>query len=81
MSAQDRDGDTLQYVWEILHEATVLGFGGSYEPRPDRYGEVVVTDKPYTELKIDEAGNYRVYVYVLDGTGYVSTANSPIRIL
>lgn len=81
VSAQDRDGDTLQYVWEILHEATVLGFGGSYEPRPDRYGEVVVTDKPYTELKIDEAGNYRVYVYVLDGTGYVSTANSPIRIL
>ena len=81
VAAQDRDGDTLQYVWEILHEATVLGFGGSYEPRPERYGEVVTTDTPQAEFSITEPGNYRVYVYVLDGTGYASTANCPIRIL
>lgn len=81
ISAQDRDGDTMQYVWEILHEATVLGFGGSYEPRPERYGEVITTDTPQAEFTITEPGNYRVYVYVLDGTGYASTVNSPIRIL
>lgn len=80
VTAQDNDGDTLQYVWEILHEATVLGFGGSYEPRPERYGEVITTTEPRAEFTIDEAGNYRVYVYVLDGTGYASTINCPVRI-
>ncbi|MCF0186463.1 MAG: hypothetical protein HUJ98_08255, partial [Bacteroidaceae bacterium] len=35
----DKENDSLCYVWEILKEATVLGFGGSFEPRPDRVGE------------------------------------------
>ena len=48
---------------EILNEATVLGFGGSYEPRPERYGEVITTDTPQAEFSITEPGNYRVYVY------------------
>jgi hypothetical protein len=32
------------------------------------------------EIKIDQAGNYRVYAYVADGTGYVSTVNSPVQV-
>lgn len=80
VAVSDRDGDSLTYIWEILREATVLGFGGSFEPRPERYGKVVVTDVPMAELSISEAGEYRVYVYVSDGTGFVSTVNSPIQI-
>ena len=80
VAASDREGDKMTYIWEVLHEATVLGFGGSYEPRPERYGEVFTTSEPMAEIKIDKAGNYRVYVYVADGTGYVSTVNSPVQV-
>ena len=76
----DKNGDKLTYVWEILHEATVLGFGGSPEPRPERYGDVVTADENSRSFTIKDAGNYRVYIYVLDNTGFVSTANIPIQI-
>ena len=42
MCIRDRN-DSLTYVWEVLKEATVLGFGGSYEPRPERVGEVAMS--------------------------------------
>ena len=80
VAATDREGDKMTYIWEVLYEATVLGFGGSYEPRPERYGEVFTTTEPVAEIKIDKAGNYRVYAYVADGTGYISTVNSPVQV-
>ncbi len=76
----DKEGDKLTYVWEILKEATVLGSGGSYEPRPDRVGEVVTTDMNRFSTSLSEPGNYRLYVYVLDNTGFVSTVNAPFQI-
>jgi hypothetical protein len=78
--ATDREQEGLTYIWEVLHEATVLGFGGSYEPRPERYGEVFTTTSPMAEITINDKGNYRVYAYVKDGTGFVSTVNSPVQI-
>ena len=78
--ATDREQEELTYIWEVLHEATVLGFGGSYEPRPERYGEVFTTTSPMAEITINDKGNYRVYAYVKDGTGFVSTVNSPVQI-
>ena len=78
--ATDREQEELTYIWEVLHEATVLGFGGSYEPRPERYGEVFTTTSPMAEITINDRGNYRVYAYVKDGTGFVSTVNSPVQI-
>lgn len=80
VAATDREGDKMTYIWEVLREATVLGFGGSYEPRPERYGEVITTTEPIAEITIDEEGNFRVYAYVADGTGFVSTVNSPIQV-
>jgi Beta-galactosidase/beta-glucuronidase len=76
----DKQGDKLTYVWEILHEATVLGFGGSREPRPDRYGEAITADNNSQTFTISEAGQFRVYIYVLDNTGFVATANIPVLI-
>ena len=80
VDVRDKEGDTLSYVWEILHEATVLGFGGSYEPRPDRYGDVITGDINNQLFAINDAGRYRVFVYVLDNTGFVSTANIPVLV-
>ncbi|MCE5227378.1 MAG: hypothetical protein LLG05_16165 [Porphyromonadaceae bacterium] len=76
----DKEGDALTYVWEILKESTVLGTGGSYEPRPNRVGEVATTGINSFSTSVSEPGNYRLYVYVLDNTGFVSTANVPFQI-
>ena len=80
VAAADREGDKMTYIWEVLHEATKLGFGGSYEPRPERYGEVFTTSEPVADITIDEEGNFRVYAYVSDGKGFVSTVNSPVQV-
>lgn len=77
----DREKNELTYVWEILHEATVLGSGGSYEPRPEREGEVVTSSENIYQGRVNMVGNYRLYVYVLDNTGFVSTVNIPFRVV
>ena len=80
VEAVDREGDKMTYVWEILKEATVTATGGAYEPRPDRIGEVQTTSDNTLKTVINEPGEYRFYVYVLDGTGFVSTANAPFQV-
>lgn len=81
VSVTDKENEELTYVWEILKEATVLGFGGSYEPRPDRVGEVMTSDKNLYEGTVSDPGEYRLYVYVLDNTGFVSTVNVPFQVI
>jgi len=80
VDATDREGDKMNYVWEILKEATVTASGGAFEPRPERIGEVQTTSVNTLKTSIKEAGEYRLYVYVLDGTGFVSTANAPFQV-
>jgi hypothetical protein len=80
VSITDREGDTDRYVWEILREATVTATGGAYEPRPDRIGEVHTTESGQLELSVQERGNHRLYVYILDKQGFVSTANVPFQV-
>jgi len=80
VAVSDKESDKLTYVWEILEEATVLGSGGSHEPRPERIGKVETTDINTFKTTIAEPGNYRLYVYVLDNTGFASTANVPFQV-
>lgn len=80
VEVHDRENDKLTYVWEVLKEATVTATGGAYEPRPDRVGEVMTTDTNTVDLSIADSGYYRLYVYVLDNTGFVATANIPFAV-
>lgn len=80
VAVTDKENNTLTYVWEILKEATVLGFGGSYEPRPERVGEVITTDVNNCDITVDTPGEYRLYLYVLDNTGFVATVNVPFKV-
>ena len=80
VEAADREGDTMTYLWEILKEATVTATGGAYEPRPDRVGETQTTHVNTLNTSVREPGNYRLYVYIMDGTGFVSTANAPFQV-
>lgn len=81
IEAVDKEEVKLTYVYEILKEATVLGVGGSYEPRPDRVGNVVSTDENQFTFTLPEAGNYRIFVYIIDNKGFVGTANIPFQVL
>lgn len=76
----DREQQQLTYTWEILREATVLGFGGSFEPRPERVEVATQSTTNTYQTVIREPGNYRLYVYAFDGTGFVATANVPFKI-
>ncbi len=81
VDAFDPKNYELTYVWEMLEEATVLGNGGSYEPRPKRIGKVITGKQQEQQITIPvKQGNYRLYVYVLNGKGMVGTSNIPFRV-
>jgi hypothetical protein len=80
VEAVDKESNPMTYVWEILKEATVTATGGAYEPRPDRVGEIHTTSVNTLKTSIKEPSNYRLYVYILDDTGFVSTANAPFQV-
>lgn len=80
VAVSDREDDIVSYVWEILYEATVTATGGAYEPRPERVGDCVTTTAPRLSTAFSAPGNYRIYCYILDGSGYAATANIPIRV-
>ncbi len=77
IQATDPDGDSLQYVYEIMPESTDLKDGGDFETTPP-----VVT---HVELKTGQAelkapsgeGAYRLFFYVRDGHNHCATGNIP----
>lgn len=44
-------------------------------------GDVAVSDKNVYETMIKVPEEYRLYVYILDNTGFVSTANVPFQVI
>jgi hypothetical protein len=81
VEAHDPDADHLSFVWELLKKPIALSTGGSYEPRPERLGEVAQGTRPSLRLTAPEAvGAYRLFVYVLDENGHVGTANIPFQV-
>lgn len=76
LKVHDLDGDELSYYWEVLkgdEESET-----KVNVRPERIGSVINTKLPETTLCITDSGLYRIFVYVLDGTGYMATENIPI---
>jgi len=71
VTATDKEQSSLAYKWEILKDT------GKSNARP---GIVKSTNTNTTTFSVPETGNYRLYVYVLDGTGRVGTANTPFQV-
>jgi hypothetical protein len=80
VTASDPDGDALTYVWEVLEEPTALGEGGSFEPRPDTVVGAIAGTGASVTMTAPGAGEYRVFVYVMDGNGHAGTANVPFLV-
>jgi hypothetical protein len=80
--AVDPNNDKLTYRWELLAEATQVGEGGDYEPRPKIVeGLLKAGEKGNATLKAPDAeGAYRLFVYVTDGNNNVATANLPFYV-
>ena len=71
VDATDREGDPMTYVWEILMD-------NGTRPSPPVYTQTTTVNTMTTS--VTGTGNYRLYVYVLDGTGRAGTANIPFRV-
>ncbi len=81
VAAGDPENDPLSYIWELLEEPTDLGTGGSFEPRPKTLQNVVQDNSPVLSLRAPlAAGEYRLFVYVLDNNGHAGTANIPFQV-
>jgi len=81
-TAFDPNKDELNYVWELLEEATKLGEGGDREERPGKL-ENMITDKANGKAILKapaKEGAYRLFVYILDGHNKVATANIPFYV-
>jgi hypothetical protein len=80
VTASEPDGDPMKVVWEILEDSD-LQSGGS-PTRPARVGAPITGTSPSITITAPTAaGNYRLYVYVLDGKGHAGTANIPFRVM
>jgi hypothetical protein len=77
--AMHPNGDTLNYRWELLPEATKVGEGGDHEDKPEAL-KLAYTDLGKGKIKIvspAKTGAYRLFIYVQDGKNKVATANIP----
>jgi hypothetical protein len=81
VKATDPDGDPLSYVYEVLKDdGQGRDDGGGAQERPGRVDGVVRADRTTATVSGVAPGDYRLYVYVLDGKGHAATANIPFRV-
>lgn len=82
IEANDPDGDTLQFRWQVMRESEATQTGGDRESVPQEIaGLVKATGPGQAELTApDEPGAYRLFVYVFDGQGHAGHANIPFLV-
>ncbi|QQL48920.1 glycoside hydrolase family 2 TIM barrel-domain containing protein [Mucilaginibacter ginkgonis] len=78
----DANGDTLTPRWELLPESTDLKNGGDRESRPQAIvGSVKISKPGEATLKApNQAGAYRIFLYISDGKNKVATGNIPFYV-
>ena len=80
--SSDPDGDKLVYRWEIMRESSAKQVGGDKEYIPEVLtGLIEAADDGTADVRApEEAGTYRLFVYVYDGQGYAGHANIPFKV-
>ncbi|MBT8059291.1 MAG: hypothetical protein KJO33_06830 [Gammaproteobacteria bacterium] len=80
--ASDPDGDPLTYRWALRRESDATQVGGDREEIPEKIpGLIEAADDGHAVLSAPEqAGDYRLFVYVYDGNGHAGHANIPFRV-
>jgi hypothetical protein len=82
VKAFDPDGDVLHYRWEVMHESKTQKEGGDREEVPPVLPGLVVASGPGNAVMAapEQAGAYRLFVYVYDDHGHAGHANIPFRV-
>jgi hypothetical protein len=79
-TVSEPDGDTMSFVWEILEDPSTATTNMG-ETRKPRVGNPQMGTAPMLNVTAPTtAGQYRLFVYVLDGKGHAGTANIPFRV-
>ena len=76
----DREGDALQYVWEIRAESTDRRIGGDAEAAPPSFPDAIKTGQGTERIEFrtpKRAGAYRLFVTAYDGQGGAVSHNLP----
>jgi hypothetical protein len=80
VTVTEPNADTMSFIWEILQDpsTTTMNMG---ETRKPRVGNPQKGTSPTLNVTAPTtAGQYRLFVYVLDGKGHAGTANIPFRV-
>lgn len=81
--ASDFEGDGLSYEWLVRRESSDKQHGGAFERSPQVVEGCVAEGADSQSCRVvapEEAGAYRLHVYVRDGQGGAGTANIPFRV-
>ncbi len=75
---KDPDGDKLTYKWEIRPEAVYASYAGQGEKIPEPVsGLITGGGEAITFTAPSQPGPYRLFAYVYDGNGHISSVNLP----
>jgi hypothetical protein len=80
--AESHTNEKLRYHWEIMPEVPIdqQSDGGDFEQRPKTLFKME-SDEHKVKLNAPEsAGEYRLFVYVLDAYNGAATANIPFKV-
>ena len=81
VKALDPDKDRLGYLYEVMRDdGQGANNGGAAEARPGHIAGVVTATGSTATVSGVPPGDYRLFVYVLDGKGHMATANIPFKI-
>lgn len=81
-SAEDPDGDALQYRWSVRGESIAKSVGGDPETLPLQV-DVRISETANGTMRFVapvQAGAYRLFVEIHDGRGHAAYANVPFQV-
>ncbi len=83
VTAQDPDGDELNFQWVVQSETTDRRTGGDFEQAPPTHPDAILENNGRGAVfKAPETpGGYRLFVYIRDGQKHVATANVPFFVV
>ncbi len=78
---EDKDGDHIQYVWDVKPESTDLGDGGDFESTPLSISDLIDGENETIKMIAPhDSGAYRLFIYANDGNGHTAHANIPFYV-
>ncbi|MGB6222523.1 glycoside hydrolase family 2 TIM barrel-domain containing protein [Haloferula sp.] len=82
VTADDPEGDPIEFRWTVTAESTDIRHGGDKETEPPSFPELVVISEPGQAVirTPGEPGNYRIFITLLDGKGSAATENFCFRV-